>query len=139
MTDFMGFIQDNLMLSSIFVFLLCAVLMLELKIAKSKSDISVAKAIDLINHSHAVVFDFRASNNYAASHIVNAINLNLADIDANSKKIVKYKSKPVILVAENNAKSAASAKLNALGFSDVFCLKGGMDAWISANMPLVKS
>ena len=47
--------------------------------------------------------------------------------------------KPILLVCDNGlASQKAAAALKAAGRPDVYSLKGGIDAWVQAGIPLVK-
>ena len=52
----------------------------------------------------------------------------------------KYKDKPVVVYCENGFASATAARaLNALGFTKVVTLRGGLQSWRQENLPLVKA
>lgn len=137
MTDFFAFIQDHLLVSSVFITLLFVVIIYEYNLAQNKQDLNVPKAIDLINHENAAVFDFRNRSQFQASHIVNSINLELESLSDNAKKITKYKTKNVIVVSEPKQRAVALKQLSNLGFSNVYFLQGGIQAWLNENMPVV--
>lgn len=93
----------------------------------------------MINSEQAVVLDIRDAEAFASGHITGAINLPLADFERNMKRVEKYKKRPIILVCTSGQKSLGLMnKLNKQGFDKVFVLAGGINAWKSASMPLVK-
>ena len=54
-------------------------------------------------------------------------------------KLKKYQSRPVIAVCASGQTSARAAEiLRRGGFERVFQLGGGLAAWESANLPLIK-
>jgi rhodanese-related sulfurtransferase len=56
------------------------------------------------------------------------------------KELEKIKSKPIIVsCARGNRSMNVANRLRALGFGEVFSLRGGLAAWQQANMPLEKS
>ena len=104
---------------------------------KRAKELSPAAAVDKINHENAVVIDIRDAESFRAGHIINAIQASPDDLS--QKKMEKYKSKPVILVCAKGLQSPALAtKLRTQGFEQPMVLAGGIAAWASANLPLVK-
>jgi rhodanese-related sulfurtransferase len=100
-------------------------------------ELSTASAVELINHEDAVVVDLRDQETYRSGRIINAIHA--APEDFGKPKLEKYKSKPIILVCARGLQSPALAiKLRQQGYGQVMVLSGGMAAWQSAGLPLVK-
>ena len=140
MTNFSTFLFEHWILSSAFVVILSALLVCELSASKESSDITTEKAIDLINHSNAVVLDVRTETEYKAHHIINAVNVPLNNITTANKKLAKYNKKNVIIVcSKSTPKSQVIKKLKEVGINSVFNLTNGMQAWDKDNLPTVKS
>jgi rhodanese-related sulfurtransferase len=60
------------------------------------------------------------------------------ELDADSEKIRKLSSKPILTVCDAGMTSTRAAdKLRKAGFESVYGLKGGITAWTQANLPLV--
>ena len=98
------------------------------------------EVVNKINRSAAVIVDIRDDKDFNAGHIIDAIHIQQSEFDAKLKKLQKYKQKPVIVVCADGQKSAKCAlKLRKVEFSDVFGLKGGINAWQEAGYPLTKS
>ena len=104
---------------------------------KQAKSLTTAAAINLINHDNAQVFDIRDAEAFSAGHIINAIS---TPIDGFAQaRMDKYKNKPLIIVCANSTKSQTlAATLRNQGFSQPYVLAGGMNAWLSANLPVVK-
>ena len=103
------------------------------------SSISPAESTQMINHDDAVVIDVRESNEYSEGHIINSLHIPLVSLKTRLKDIEKYKTKKVIIACRSgNRSSSACATLKKEGFEQVFNLGGGVMAWESANLPLVK-
>jgi rhodanese-related sulfurtransferase len=99
------------------------------------SSVEPQDAVRLIN-AEATVLDVRSPETYARGHIVNAKNIPLAELDANLDKIKKYKS----IVAVCDAGVSSNQAVNTLrkaGLDNVYGLRGGINAWTQANLPLV--
>ena len=103
-------------------------------------EVGPVEAVQLINRRDAVVLDLRDATEYKAGHITNARHLPEGEIDSRMKELEKLKSKPIIVsCARGNRSINAANRLRALGFGEVFSLRGGIAAWQQANMPLEKS
>ena len=103
------------------------------------SSISPAESTRMINHDDAVVIDVRESNEYSEGHIINSLHIPLVSLKTRLKDIEKHKTKKVIIACRSgNRSSSACATLKKEGFEQVFNLGGGVMAWESANLPLVK-
>lgn len=103
---------------------------------KGPQALSTAAAIDAINHQDAIVVDIRSSEIFKAGHVVDSKNLPASPL----AKFEKYKTNPLIIVCERGLQSTALAvKLRKQGFTNVMILAGGITAWKTANLPLVKS
>ena len=98
-------------------------------------NLSPGAAVDAINREKAVVIDMRDAEAFRQSHIVDAKNIPNAPIT----KLEKYKTKPFILICARGLQSSPLAvKLRKQGFTEVMVLTGGITAWKTASLPLVK-
>lgn len=94
----------------------------------------------LVNQQNAQVIDTRATENFTAGHIVNAINIPMAEFDQAEKKLAKLKNKPVVVYCQVGRTSMkACQQLEKQGFEQVFNLKGGLNAWVNDKLPLSKT
>jgi rhodanese-related sulfurtransferase len=60
------------------------------------------------------------------------------ELDAESEKLKKLGSKPILTVCDAGMTSSRAANtLRKAGFESVYGLKGGLTAWTQANLPLV--
>ncbi len=104
---------------------------------KRGKELSTSAAIEMINHENAVVIDLRDADAFSAGHIIDAIHASADDLG--EKQSEKYKTKPVILVCARGLQSATlAAKLRVKGFTKLRVLAGGMSAWQTAGLPLIK-
>ena len=100
--------------------------------------LSPEEAIDVINHQQATVIDIRDGDAFAAGHIVNALNVPHADLDPATKPLKKYKDKPIVLsCARGQSCVEVAMRLHKAEFSQVYALAGGLEAWKTAQLPLV--
>lgn len=95
------------------------------------------EAVRLINDRDAVVVDVRPAADFKKGHLLNAVNIPAAKIAERAAEISKDKSKPVIVYcALGSTQVDAAAKLRQLGYSEVYQLRGGMNGWLSASLPV---
>jgi rhodanese-related sulfurtransferase len=105
--------------------------------ARGFTSIEPQEAVKLIN-ADAVVIDLRSPEAFARGHIVKAKNLPYEDLPANKEKITRYAKKPIVAVCEAGTTSSKVVEsLRKTGLDNVYGLKGGINAWTQANLPLV--
>ena len=98
-------------------------------------NIEPTDVVRLINND-GVVIDLRNPDSYARGHIVNARNVQQDELDSRAKSLDK--SKPVVAVCDNGISSTRAVNaLRKQGFETVFGLKGGMNGWVQAGLPVV--
>lgn len=101
--------------------------------------IGPVEATRLINHEEALVVDIRGEGEFRQGHILNSVHIPLGQLSENLKKLEGYKDRPIITVCRTGQRSqGAAATLRKRGFEKVYSLKGGLLAWESASLPLVK-
>ncbi|MFA0372655.1 rhodanese-like domain-containing protein, partial [Vibrio sp. 10N.222.54.F6] len=94
----------------------------------------------LMNKQSAKVVDVRGKEEFKKGHIVDAVNLPLADIKNNQLGTLENaKGSPIIMVCNAGMTSSQAAQLMVKhGFDNVNNLKGGMGEWQSNNLPVSK-
>ena len=104
------------------------------------ANINSTEAVLLMNRSKPLILDVRDAAEFAAGHIQGAKHIPVAELAARMKEIEKFKDKPVLVHCQKGlrAKGACSI-LKGQQFSQLHNLQGGLDAWLEAKMPLVKS
>ncbi len=105
--------------------------------ASNLMSVESADAVKLINND-ATVIDLRNQESYARGHIVNAKNVPLDELSAKLDNLASLKDKPVLAVCEMGVSSTkAVTTLKQAGFESVYNLKGGMNGWTQAGLPVV--
>lgn len=139
MEKFSTFIANHLVLFYTFSTALVALTIVEYFRTKRDQIRVVPKdAVLLINKKHAVVIDIRPENLFRAGHIVDSVNVPFTEITKATKKLDKFRNKPVIVACNNGIDSQkAAAHLIKQGFI-AYSLNGGLRAWSSAELPLIK-
>ncbi len=101
--------------------------------------LSAMQAVRLMNQG-ALVIDLRAKDSYDAGHIADARNVPAAELASQAEGLKKWRDKTVITYCDSGTSGASGARtLMKLGFTKVFNLHGGLNAWIKDNLPLSKS
>lgn len=76
--------------------------------------------------------DVRRPEEYAEGHIEGAVNYNFFGPDFNAEAAQLDKNKPVLLYCRTGRRSAAaSKKLQGMGFTEIYDLKGGYVNWVN--------
>lgn len=103
------------------------------------ASISTLEVTQLMNQQNALVLDVRDAGAYQKGHMLNARNIPLAELAARAGELDKHKAKPLVVVCDNDGRSAkAAGALRKQGFEKVFTLGGGIPAWRQAGLPLEK-
>ena len=100
-------------------------------------NVEAPEAVKLIN-ADAAVIDLRSAEAFARGHIVRARNIPFDELQANIEKMEKLKSRSVITVCDAGVSSTKAVDiLRKHGIESVYGLKGGMNGWSQAGMPVV--
>ena len=100
--------------------------------------LSAMQAVRLMNQG-ALVLDLRSKQSFDAGHIGEARNVPAADLESQADSLKKWRDKNVITYDDTGIGGAGAARtLTRLGFTKVFSLEGGLNAWVKDNLPLTK-
>jgi rhodanese-related sulfurtransferase len=124
---------------SLLVASLLAVLVYELRMrASGEGSISPQQVVQLMNRG-APVLDLRKPESYASGHINTARNVAPADIATAADSLKRFKEKPVVVYCDSGISASGTIKqLASLGFTRVYKLRGGLDAWRRENLPVTR-
>jgi rhodanese-related sulfurtransferase len=101
--------------------------------------LSSMQAVRLMNQG-ALVIDLRGKESYDAGHIGDARNVPAAELASQAESLKKWRDKNVITYCDSGVNGASGARtLMKLGFTKVFNLHGGLNAWVKDNLPLAKT
>ena len=140
MDTYLEFAGNHTLLVSALLFIFFLLVFTELR-RKAAGIINVAPqdAVKLIN-ADAVVLDLRSAEAFSQGHIVNAKNIPVDELDDDMAKLERFKSKPIVAVCDAGMTSGRLvAKLRKAGMDNIYGLRGGINAWTQANLPLVSS
>ena len=135
----MKFITENIFLIAV-AFVSGAMLVWPLvRRGSGGASVGTLEATMLINQKDAVVIDVREPGEFAQSHILNARNVPLGEIEARIRELERFKEKPVIVSCATGSRSGSAASvLRKHGFTNVVNLAGGIAAWQQAGLPTGK-
>ncbi|MGZ5008538.1 MAG: rhodanese-like domain-containing protein [Methylobacter sp.] len=92
--------------------------------------ISPNEAATMRVKNHAVIVDVRENDDWNEHQIHGAIHIPLSELNQRLAELEPYKNRPIITQCVAGMRSAqAQLKLKAAGFSKVYLLNGGIQAW----------
>ena len=103
--------------------------------------IDVYTANDMITNGtypNITILDVRSSSYYNEGHIENAISIPVSEINIKINQIIQYNDTEVIVYCKTGTMSTqACILLESHGFTKLFNLSGGFDAWQSAGLSVI--
>ena len=145
MNDFLHklpqFVGNHVALVALFVVLLVALLVLQVKTLFSATlELTPGGLTDLINHDNPLLIDLSATADYEKMHVPGARHVAMSQFDPESKDLVKARELPIVVIDRDGRGNAAKAaqRLVKAGFVKVHMLAGGTQAWHAAQLPVAK-
>lgn len=140
MQEIIEFAGHNALLSMALVGITLALIYTEvMRLFQGFKGINPATMTRLMNHENALVVDLRSSSEFQAGHISGSKNVQMNQFDPENKLLSGVKTLPIVLVCKAGTTASGAAKrLVKAGFKQVSVLDGGIGAWQSADLPLVK-
>jgi len=118
--------------SFMLIVLVSGVLKAELQ---SLEEISPVAAEQLFNKQQAIILDVREDSEWKEQHIPGAIHIPLGQLSERLTELKQYKDSPIIAQCRSGRRSAqASDVLKSAGFSKVYNMEGGLNAWDKAGL-----
>lgn len=137
MAQLLPFLGHHPFLVALFVIILVVWIALELWRMGAQQGIDTSQAILLLNRQEARVLDIREQADYRKGHIVNALNLPEGRLKDELSRLNLAKERPVIVCCASGLRAPQAAKqVRAAGFQQVYVLKGGIQGWQEAGLPL---
>ena len=99
---------------------------------------SVTEVADIVTSppEDLVVLDIRTPEEFAAGHLAGAINIDYYASDFESQLSGLDLDVPYVMYCNSGNRSGNTLPLmDSLGFSEVYELDGGIQAWLAANLP----
>lgn len=138
MARLIEFVGNHSLLSALFVALLLALAVVELKArARGSLNLSIFDFTRMLNAGDALLIDLRASADFDRGHIRGARHYTPSQVDPSAKDIGRHKDGTVLLYCQNGMSSGDVAdRLIKAGFQKVYSLKGGIAAWMQDQLPV---
>ena len=138
MDKLVEFASNHLLLSVAAVVILLLLLGNELlRFLRGERRLSPVDAVRVINSEDALVVDVRSVADFKKGHILNARNIPLARLADHEKELSKNKERPILCYcALGSTAPQACERLRKMGFNTVYSLKGGLNAWEGASLPV---
>ena len=129
------YISNNLLISAGLMISFLLLIFNELKIKKQHiATVDTFKAVQLINIG-ANVLDLRSADVFKKGHIVNSKNMTKEQV---SSKKNSMNNKTTIIVCDTGESSSKLVnEIRSSGIENVYGIRGGINSWSEANMPLV--
>lgn len=139
-SDLMQFAAQNPLLSALFAVISAALVYTEIaRLFVGFKTVSPAQLTELINRESALVVDVSAIDDFEKGHILGSRQVSMSQFSPDNKLLAKARELPVVVVCKSGQQSGDAAKrLHKAGFSRVYWLNDGINAWINADLPLVK-
>ena len=140
MEAYSNFVSNNPVLFILFFVILLFIIFNEYKTLTQKfKEISPQDAVFLINND-AFILDIRESAELNQGVIKNSQHISFTALKTSLDSIKKYQDRPTIVYCKSGARStSASNILIDNNYNEVYSMKGGYDAWVSENLPVVKN
>lgn len=138
MGTYLEFIGNHLVLVTALMASFFLLVFTELKRkAMGITNLDPQEAVKLIN-ADAAVIDLRPAEAFAKGHIVGARSIPHDELDDELEKLKRFKSKPIVAVCDSGMTSAKIVtRLRQAGIDNAYGIKGGINAWTEASLPLV--
>ena len=138
MDQLFAFVGGHPYLVGLFAVLLA--LFVRNEMVRGGATISAQEVVNLVNKEGAMVVDIRDKAEFEQGHIVDAVNIPNANLDARVDELKKYQDKPIVVACKMGQHSgAAGTALRKAGFENVYRLRGGITEWRSQSLPVVKA
>ena len=108
----------------VFLVMICPLAMAE------SDNVSPKQAAVMLGQNKAVIIDVREDDEWQEHHIHGAVHIPLAQLNARLSELDSFKNSPIITQCKGGKRSAqARAALKSAGFSKVYNMDGGIQAW----------
>jgi rhodanese-related sulfurtransferase len=99
--------------------------------------LSAAEAVRMINDRDPLIVDIRPLPDFKRGHLLGAFHAPAGKFDDYLGQISKDKARPVIVYcALGSSSTAVVEKLRKAGVAEVYPLRGGINAWTMADLPV---
>ena len=138
MIEFIEFLQDELLLTgTLIALILLLIVNLYGDKFKKYEVVDTNGAITLMDDDDLIIIDVREEKERSSGFIKSDIHIPMGQVKAKLDSLDN--SKTILTYCRNGARSNRIAELLCRNkFENVYCLKGGFDAWQKAGLPITK-
>ncbi len=127
--------QNNLILIAVAIVSGLMLLWPMIQRQRGGAAIGTTQAVQMMNNQQATLVDIRPDSAYSTGHIPQSKHIPSSEIAQKTGSLAK--DKPLILVCDRGVTAVGAAvKFRAQGFTSVFTLEGGINAWTQAGLPI---
>lgn len=99
--------------------------------------LSPQEAVRLINDRHALVLDVRPAGDFKKGHILNALNVPQTKLAERLGELGKDTARPIVVYcALGGVAAQATHQLKKAGYTEVYPIRGGLNSWLGASLPV---
>lgn len=99
--------------------------------------LSPQEAVRLINDRHALIVDVRPPADFKKGHILNAVNVPQTKLGERLGELGKDPARPIVVYCALGGVAAQAAHtLKKAGYTEVYPIKGGLNGWLTASLPV---
>ena len=138
MTEYLQFAAAHPVLTTLLVLSFLAIIANEVHgNLTAGRKLSPPEAVRLINDREAQVIDVRPVADFKKGHVMGAINIPSDKLKDRLTEVGKDKARPVVVYCALGGTATEAAKtLRAHGYAEALPLRGGLNAWLAANLPV---
>ncbi|MCD4800047.1 MAG: rhodanese-like domain-containing protein [Methanococcoides sp.] len=102
----------------------------------SYTDVSVHEAKNMLDEGNVFLLDVRTESEFNSGHLEGAVNIEVSQLGSQLDEVPA--DKVILVYCRTDVRSVRASKtlVNA-GYTDVYNMKGGVTAWMSAGYPYV--
>ncbi len=111
-----------------------------LKITGGYKEVGTTEATRLMNEANTLILDVRSQAEFSAGHIGRAKHIPVDQLLKRMNEVEKSKSEPVLVYCKSGQRASMACRLlKKAGFTQLFNLAGGINAWVQADLPIEKN
>jgi rhodanese-related sulfurtransferase len=131
-----GYFMNKLLLLPVMIVALCSMSVVQADSFPVSVDVKQAATLQ---SQGAFLLDVREPVEFAEVHAKDATLIPLGQLQSRLSEIAQYKDQPVAVICRSGRRSASGADiLRNAGFTRVANVEGGTNAWVSADLPVIR-
>lgn len=140
MQEYIDFIGENPLYFIGFAIVLGLIIKLEMsRYTRKYKTVNVNEAVKLMNNDDTIIVDVREDKEIKEGIIKGSQHITLGQLSDKMGLLGANKQAPVLVYCRTGHRSnSASQTITKAGFENVSSLTGGIQAWETANLPVVK-